>query len=348
VPLLSVRGLCVDFMSEDGVHRALFGISFSIEPGQVLGIVGESGSGKSVCAMALLRLLSEPSAFIAKGEALFRDEESGNTIDLLQLSEDELSKLRGNKIAFVFQDPMTALNPYLSIGEQLREVLVHHLRMDKKEAAEKCEAMLDAVKMPDSRGKMNCYPHELSGGMRQRVLIAAALLCGPALLIADEPTTALDVSVQASVLKVLNERVLESGAAMLIITHDLGVIANTSDRVAVMYAGRIVEEGPVEDIFRNARHPYTIALARSRPSLEGKGDDELVPIMGMPPRLGEIPSGCPFHPRCSYAADRCKEEEPRLRAALQFEEIYKNPAELQSKRSLHLVRCHFDELEVRS
>lgn len=345
MPLLSVRDLCVDFKTEEGLLRALFSVSFSIGPGEVLGIVGESGCGKSAAAMSLLRLLPEPPALIPNGQALFSDEKSGNTIDLLRLSERELTHIRGNKISIVFQDPMTALNPYLTIGDQLLEVLVHHLKMNRPQALERCAAMLLSVKIDDPARIMKAYPHELSGGMRQRVLIAAALLCNPALLIADEPTTALDASVQRQVLAILNERVLESGAAMLIITHDLGVIAHTADRVAVMYAGRIVEEGPAGDILRNAKHPYTIALARCRPKLSGEGGEALSPIAGMPPRLGEIPSGCPFHPRCPERHKRCEDEEPKLIPLAQSDQIETESAP-PKKRALHLVRCHLNGLEI--
>jgi oligopeptide/dipeptide ABC transporter ATP-binding protein len=330
--LLEVRDLAVEFATEGGAVRAVSGVSLSIERGEVLGIVGESGSGKSLTALSILRLIPEPPGKIASGSILF-SEDGARAEDLAQASEARLRAIRGDRIAMIFQDPMTSLNPYLRIGEQLVEVLTLHKGMSRKEARDKSAQMLASVGIPAAASRIDDYPHQLSGGMRQRVLIAMALLCDPLLLIADEPTTALDVTIQAQILELIRERKEAHGAAVLLITHDLGVIAQMADRVAVMYAGRVVEEADTEDLFDAPAHPYTVGLARSIPRLHEPRGGELEPIPGMPPSPLSLPSGCPFHPRCSHVLPRCSLEDPAPR------EVAKGAG---AARRLHIVRCHVD------
>ncbi|HOZ47820.1 MAG TPA: ABC transporter ATP-binding protein [Candidatus Hydrogenedentes bacterium] len=297
--LLHVDDLRTYFHTREGVVRAVDGVSFSIEPGETLGIVGESGSGKSVTACTLMGLIPCPPGRIHSGTARF------NGVDLLRSSDKELRAIRGKRIAMIFQDPMTALNPYLTIGTQVVEPLRTHEACSRREARERAVAALDAVGIQDTATALKAYPHEFSGGMRQRAMIASALITRPDLLIADEPTTALDVTVQAQILELIKSRQRELHMAVLFITHDLGVVAETCDHVIVMYAGRIVEAAPASDLFRAPRHPYTRALMASLPAVRGRGED-LYTIPGLPPDLTEELEGCPFAPRCEHAADACR------------------------------------------
>lgn len=297
--LLTVNNLKTYFHTRDGVVRAVDGISYAVEKGETLGIVGESGSGKSVSCYSLLRLIPSPPGRIESGTALF------DGVDLLQCREKELRGIRGRRISMIFQDPMTALNPYMTIGAQIMEPLRVHERVSKKEARNRAVAALDAVGIQDGPRSMKRFPHEFSGGMRQRVMIAMALITAPELLIADEPSTALDVTVQAQILDLIKRMQQDLGMAVILITHDLGVIAGMCDRVLVMYAGRIAEAAAAEDLFVQPRHPYTKALMASMPSVQTPGE-ALETIPGMPPDLAKVFEGCPFAPRCSYAEDGCR------------------------------------------
>jgi oligopeptide transport system ATP-binding protein len=307
MPLLEVTDLRTQFHTRNGVVRAVDGVSFSLEKGETLGLVGESGSGKSVTCQSLLRLVPQPPAQLA-GRALFAG------TDLLSCPPRELRALRGRRIGMIFQDPMTSLNPYLRISDQLIEPLLIHESLSRRDALARGLAMLEAVGINDAAARLHHYPHEFSGGMRQRVMIAMALIARPELLIADEPTTALDVTVQAQILDLIRRLQHELGMAVIFITHDLGVVAGLCDRVQVMYAGRIVESTTTTDLFARPQHPYTRALQRSIPALQPKGA-ELFTIPGLPPDLSRLPSGCPFAPRCEFAIDRCRgPETPNLKA----------------------------------
>ncbi|MFZ4151344.1 ABC transporter ATP-binding protein [Streptomyces pseudogriseolus] len=306
---LSVRDLRVRFSTEDGIVKAVDGLSFDVERGKTLGIVGESGSGKSVTNLTVLGL-HNPKTTTVEGEILLEGQ------DLVTTPEKELEKLRGNKVAMIFQDPLTALSPYYTVGRQIAEPFMKHTGASKKEARERAIEMLTKVGIPQPRTRVDDYPHQFSGGMRQRAMIAMALVCDPDLLIADEPTTALDVTVQAQILDLLKDLQQEFGSAIIFITHDLGVISDMADDLLVMYSGRAVERGSVREVLREPRHPYTWGLLSSMPRLGGSTSQPLTPIPGSPPSLLNPPSGCPFHPRCTFTdkvpGDRCSTERPPL------------------------------------
>lgn len=300
--LLEVKDLRVTFNTPDGDVTAVNDLNFSLRAGETLGIVGESGSGKSQTAFALMGLLASNGRI--GGSATFNGKE------ILNLPEKQLNRMRAEQIAMIFQDPMTSLNPYIRVGEQLMEVLQLHKGLSRAQAFDESVRMLDAVKMPEARKRMKMYPHEFSGGMRQRVMIAMALLCRPKLLIADEPTTALDVTVQAQIMTLLNELKQEFNTAIIMITHDLGVVAGICDRVLVMYAGRTMEYGNARDVFYRPSHPYSIGLLNAVPRLDGEESETLTTIPGNPPNLLRLPTGCPFQPRCAYAIAQCSSAPP--------------------------------------
>jgi len=305
-PLLSIKDLVVEFKTEDGIVHAVDGVSYDLFPGETLGIVGESGSGKSVSTLALLGLIPQPPGRIARGTAMFKGR------DLLKLKKRDLRRVRGNEVAMIFQDPMTSLNPVLTVGFQLGEAIKTHFPDEKSDAVkQRVVDLLRLVGVPNAETRYDQYPHEFSGGMRQRAMIAMAITNSPSLLIADEPTTALDVTIQAQVLEVMKRVQEETEAATILITHDLGIVAEMCDRVLVMYAGHIVESGTVETIFRAPRHPYTIGLMNSLPKLT-EDEEWLEPITGAPPSLIDLPPGCPFHPRCFLAREKCRQENPPL------------------------------------
>lgn len=307
-PLLDVRNLETQFKTQDGVVKAVNNVSFYVNRGETLGIVGESGSGKSVTSLSVMRLIPNPPGRITGGEVMFDGQ------DLLKLSEEAMRELRGNRIAMIFQDPMTSLNPVLTVGQQIIESLVLHLKLSQAEARARTVELLQMVGIPGAEKRVDEYPHQFSGGMRQRVMIAMALACNPELLIADEPTTALDVTIQAQILELIEKLQAELGMAVIIITHDLGVVAGMSDRVMVMYAGRVVEEGPTRDIFHNPRMPYTIGLLKSIPRLDNVSGKRLEPIRGLPPDLITLGQICAFSPRCDfYKAGACDAQVPPLR-----------------------------------
>jgi peptide/nickel transport system ATP-binding protein len=305
--LLEVENLQTHFRTPSGINRAVEGVSFHVNEGETLAIVGESGCGKSVTSMSLMRLIPEPPGRIA-GSIRFAGK------DLLQMSDREMRAIRGNDISMIFQEPMTSLNPVLTVGRQIRETLMIHQGLDKQAAEAHAIEMLILVGIPEPKRRVREYPHQLSGGMRQRVMIAIALACNPKLLIADEPTTALDVSIQAQIIALLKRLCREHGTAIVLVTHDMGVIAETAHRVAVMYAGRLVEIGPVETVVHAPQHPYTAGLMGAIPRL-GDHRERLLQIEGTMPRLGAIPPGCPFNPRCPRVFDRCRRERPELLAA---------------------------------
>ncbi|MED4956037.1 ABC transporter ATP-binding protein [Paenibacillus sp. FSL R5-0527] len=302
--LLEIRKLTAGFLAEQGVVKATDRISLSLDKGQTLCLVGESGSGKSVTSLAIMRLLDYAGGMILEGDIRFRGQ------NLSQMSQEEMRQIRGNRIAMIFQDPMSALNPVFTAGEQIAESLKLHQNKNGEEAWSMAVDLLRLVGIPAPEIRAKQYPHELSGGMCQRVVIAIALACNPELLIADEPTTALDVTVQAQILDLLRKLQAELGMSILLITHDMGVAAEMADRVAVMYAGAIVEEGPVEEIFAHPSHPYTVGLLQSIPGFEGERGGELYTIQGTIPPIGQLPSGCRFHPRCPHAKDICRQKEP--------------------------------------
>jgi peptide/nickel transport system ATP-binding protein len=308
--LLEVDGLRTHFFTRDGIVRAVDGVSFSVDPGETLAVVGESGCGKSVTSLSILRIIASPPGRIVAGRVLFEGR------DLLALTEQEMRAVRGNAVSMIFQEPMTSLNPALTVGRQIAESLVLHRDLSRDAAMAKAVEMLRKVRMPEAERRVRQYPHELSGGMRQRVMIAMALACGPKLLIADEPTTALDVTIQAQILELMRDLARETGASIVLITHDLGVVAEMAQRVVVMYAGRKVEEAPVHELFARPRHPYTRGLLGSMPhlgdSVRGGDGRRLVEIPGMVPSLKDEQPGCLFAPRCPNAIARCSQEVPPL------------------------------------
>ncbi len=305
--ILEVKDLKTYFYTADGVVKAVDGINLSVKRGSLLGIVGESGCGKSMTAMSILNLVPQPPGKIVSGEILYEGK------DILKLKESEMRTVRGAKIAMIFQEPMTALNPVFTVGEQIAEALRVHKGMNRREAMDKAAELLSLVNMPSARDRVRDYPHQLSGGMRQRVMIAMAISCSPSIVIADEPTTALDVTVQAQVLDLLKQLMEKFGMAMILITHDLGVIAEAANDVAVMYAGRIVEYTSAEGLFAAPTHPYTEGLLNSIPRFNEKKRERLKAIPGAVPKLLDLPEGCKFYGRCGIAIDRCKTEEPLLK-----------------------------------
>ncbi len=305
--LLEVKNLRTQFHTRGGVVKAVDGVSFSIQEGETLGIVGESGSGKSVTALSVMRLIATPPGKIVEGSEIAFDGEN-----ILDMTSEELHELRGGKIAMIFQDPMTSLNPVFTVGFQIGESVKTHLKLTGKAAEARTLEMMERVRIPDARRRLKSFPHEFSGGMRQRVMIAIALSCNPQLLIADEPTTALDVTIQAQILDLMKALSAEFHTAVMLITHDLGVVAGTCDRVAVMYAGHVVEEATTRQLFGRPAHPYTRALLQSIPRLGDNKTQRLTPIKGQPPDLVNLPPGCPFAPRCPKAQQRCLVERPEL------------------------------------
>jgi peptide/nickel transport system ATP-binding protein len=322
-PLLDVRDLRVTFATEDGVVSAVNGVSFALQQGQVLGIVGESGSGKSVTMLSAMRLVAGRNSQI-NGEILFKGR------DLTKLSEAEMQSVRGAEIAMIFQDPMTSLNPVYRVGWQIAEQLRAHQRLSRKAAMQQSIELLGSVGIPNARDRADSYPHEFSGGMRQRVMIAMALSCKPALLIADEPTTALDVTIQAQIIDLLKQLTHELNSSIVLVTHDIGVIADIADRVIVMYAGRIVEQGDKRDVFGDPQHPYTWGLLGSAPRLDRPRPKRLAAIPGQPPSMLRLPEGCPFNPRCSHSFALCEADEPAL---------------LPRRSAQHLDACHLSAQE---
>jgi oligopeptide transport system ATP-binding protein len=304
--ILKVEDLVTRFNTPEGIVYAVNGVSFELAEGETLGVVGESGCGKSVTMLSILQLIPRPPGRIVNGKALFHDH------DLLQLAPDEIRSVRGAQIGMIFQDPMTSLNPVLTIGKQVSEPLMLHLGMSKKDAEERVVELLRLVGIPEADKRLSQYPHQFSGGMRQRVMIAMALACNPQILIADEPTTALDVTIQAQIIELVKKLRDELGMAVIWITHDLGVVAGMAQRVLVMYAGYIIEEAPVKELYSHPTHPYTLGLLHSLPRLDLGKKDKLNVIPGLPPLLLERPVACPFSPRCPYVIDRCAENPPLL------------------------------------
>ena len=304
--LLEVKNLCTQFFTQDGVVNAVNGISYTLDEGETLGVVGESGCGKSVGVMSLIKLIPSPPGKVVDGEVMFDGQ------DLLRMSDNEIRSIRGNKIGMIFQDPMTSLNPVLTIGRQISEALELHLNMDKSQSRARTVELLELVGIPSAADRVDDYPHQFSGGMRQRVMIAMGLSCNPQLLIADEPTTALDVTIQAQIVDLVKKLRDDLGMAIIWITHDLGVVAGIADRIIVMYAGRIVEEAPVRELFANPKHPYTLGLIGSLPRLDESERHRLESIEGLPPDLIALPEGCPFYARCRYRIEKCLAENPLL------------------------------------
>ncbi|GAA3508523.1 ABC transporter ATP-binding protein [Streptosporangium album] len=304
-PLLAVDDLHVEFVTRQGVVKAVNGVSYSLNPGETLAVLGESGSGKSVTAQAIMGILDMPPARVPRGEIRFRG------TDLLRLSEDARSQVRGQRIAMIFQDALSALNPVFTVGAQIGEMFRVHRGVSRREAEKKAIELMDRVRIPGAKQRVHDYPHQFSGGMRQRIMIAMSIALDPEVLIADEPTTALDVTVQAQIMELLAELQRESNMGLILITHDLGVVADVADKIAVMYGGRIVENALVHDIYRAPAHPYAKGLLDSIPRVDQKGQ-ELYAIKGMPPNLLAMPSGCAFHPRCPYRQDNCVTEAPPL------------------------------------
>ena len=306
-PLLSVRNLVTRFRTARGTLTAVDHVSFDVHAGETVAIVGESGSGKSVTALSILRLIPDPPGQIASGEILFEGR------DLLKLSDAEIRDVRGDRIAMIFQEPMSSLNPSLTVGMQVGEPINLHRKMPWRKALEKARELLGMVRMSDTASRVGAYPHQFSGGMRQRAMIAMAMACEPRLIIADEPTTALDVTVQAQILDLLKDLAQRTNSALILITHDLGVVARYADRVVVMYAGRVIESAPAAELYARPRHPYTRGLMASVPRLDGNPNERLIPIEGQPPDLARLPPGCAFAPRCRQASDACRSAPPPLR-----------------------------------
>jgi oligopeptide transport system ATP-binding protein len=313
--LLKVRNLSTKFFTDHGIIKAVEDVSYDLDEGETLGIVGESGCGKTVSALSIMRLIPNPPGKIVKGEVLFEGR------DLVTLSENEMCDIRGNRIAMIFQEPMTSLNPVLTIGHQVMEPLMLHKGMARKAALMDCIELLKTVQIPDAKARSGAYPHEFSGGMRQRAMIAMGLSCNPKLIIADEPTTALDVTIQAELLELMKDLTHRRGTALIIITHNLGVVARYADKVIVMYAGRIIEKALTRDLYRRPMHPYTIGLMESVPRLDQDIKKKLQSIEGQPPDLACLPEGCSFHPRCSQVIDRCRKEAPMLREVSDYHEV---------------------------
>jgi len=304
--LLNVRDLETQFRTREGVVHAVNGVDFTLKEGETLGIVGESGCGKSVTVMSMLRLIPTPPGKVVAGQALYQGK------DLLKMSDEEIRHIRGSQISMIFQDPMTSFNPVLTIGRQVSEPLEIHQGMNRKQANERVAEMLELVGIPKAKDRLGDYPHQFSGGMRQRVMIAMSLVCNPSILIADEPTTALDVTIQAQIIELAKELRDKLGMAMIWITHDLGVIAGLADRLAVMYGGFIIETGPIKDVYALPSHPYTLGLLNSLPRMDEDNYRRLESIEGLPPILMEKPRSCPFAPRCTFVIERCLRENPPL------------------------------------
>ncbi len=304
--LLNVQGLETQFRTREGIVHAVNGVSFRLKEGETLGIVGESGCGKSVTVMSMLRLIPTPPGKVVAGQAVYQGK------DLLQMTDEEIRHIRGSQISMVFQDPMTSFNPVLTIGRQVAEPLEIHNGLSRQEAYDRAAEMLELVGIPNAKDRLNDYPHQFSGGMRQRVMIAMALVCTPQILIADEPTTALDVTIQAQIIELVKKLRDELGMAIIWITHDLGIVAGLADRVNVMYGGLIIEEAPVKELYGNPQHPYTIGLLESLPRMDEIRNRRLESIDGIPPVLMENPKFCPFAPRCKFVIDRCRQEQPPL------------------------------------
>jgi oligopeptide transport system ATP-binding protein len=304
-PVLQVKDLRTQFFTDDGLVQAVDGVSFDLDPGETLGIVGESGCGKSVTAMSILRLIQEPGRIVG-GQILFRGS------DIVKMSEDEVREIRGKDIAMIFQDPLSSLNPVLTIGFQIEEAIEAHQKVPGKTALTRAVQLLKLVRIPAAESRVHDYPHQFSGGMRQRAMIAMGLANKPSILIADEPTTALDVTVQAQILELLRDLNHDLKTSIILITHNMGVVASLCTRVLVMYAGRVVEQGPVERIFKNPQHPYTWSLLQSIPRLDTDRHDRLLSIEGLPPDLIKPPAGCRFNPRCRFKIDRCRHDDPPL------------------------------------
>jgi oligopeptide transport system ATP-binding protein len=321
-PLLAVSNLKTQFFTQDGVVKAVNGISFRLMPGETLGIVGESGCGKSITAMSIMRLIPTPPGKIVDGQVVFQGK------DILKMNDEQIRSIRGNDIAMIFQDPMTSLNPVLTINRQISESLELHKGMSKSESRARAIELLKMVGIPNAEQRVDQYPHQFSGGMRQRVMIAMALSCDPLLLIADEPTTALDVTIQAQILDLMRKLQQERGTAVILITHDLGVVAGMSDRIQVMYAGTVAETADTYELFGNPRHPYTLGLLKSIPRLDSV-KEKLDPIRGLPPDLIDLPDMCPFSPRCDYSEEICERKAPVLREV----------------KPGHMVSCHFNIID---
>jgi oligopeptide transport system ATP-binding protein len=305
-PLLEVKDLRTYFHTREGVVRAVDDVSFIMEHGETLGLVGESGSGKSVTALSIMRLIASPPGRIETGQVLL------NGVDLLQLSDEDMRRVRGKEIAMIFQEPMTSLNPVLTIGRQIGEALELHMKMSPKQARNRTIELLERVRIPEAAKRVDAYPHQFSGGMRQRVMIAMGLSCNPKILLADEPTTALDVTIQAQVLEVMKDLTTEFGTSVILITHNLGIVARYANNVNVMYAGRIVEHAAAAELYKQPSHPYTLGLLHSIPRLDEEIRSKLDPIQGLPPDMAHPPEGCRFEPRCPFAQDQCRTEYPPL------------------------------------